>query len=348
MKPFLNQLNGRLTGLAAGLAVAAFATAASAADISGAGATFPYPIYAKWAEAYKAKTGIGLNYQSIGSGGGIAQIKAKTVTFGASDKPLEPGELDSAGLTQFPTVIGGVVPVVHLSGIAPGQLVLTGKVLADIYQGKLTKWNDPEIKSLNSGANLPDKAIVVVHRSDGSGTSFIFTNYLCKESPGWAKDVGAATAVEWPAGVGAKGNEGVAGNVAQTDGSIGYVEYAYAKQNKLTYVRMMNKSGAAVEPTAAAFQAAAAKADWAHSPGFYVILTDEPGKDAWPIAGATFILVYKNPPSTADTAEALKFFKWAYESGDQLAESLDYVPLPDSVVQQIEKSWHDNIKGVGM
>ncbi|HEY5239322.1 MAG TPA: phosphate ABC transporter substrate-binding protein PstS [Rhizomicrobium sp.] len=348
MKPFLSQLTGRLAGLAVGLAAAGIVTAAAAGDISGAGATFPYPIYAKWAEAYKAKTGIGLNYQSIGSGGGIAQIKAKTVTFGASDKPLTPGELDSAGLTQFPTVIGGVVPVVHLSGIKPGELVLNGKTLADIYQGKITKWDDAAIKALNPKANLPSKDIVVVHRSDGSGTSFIFTNYLSKESPGWASDVGAATAVEWPAGVGAKGNEGVAGNVAQTDGAIGYVEYAYAKQNSLTYVRMLNKAGAAVEPTAAAFQAAAAKADWAHSPGFYVILTDQPGKDAWPIAGATFILVYKQPPNAADTAAALAFFKWAYADGDKLAESLDYVPLPDVVVQQIEKSWHDNIKGVGL
>jgi phosphate transport system substrate-binding protein len=344
MKPFLSQL----TGLAVGLAAAVLATAATAGDISGAGATFPYPVYAKWAEAYKAKTGIGLNYQSIGSGGGIAQIKAKTVTFGASDKPLSPGELDSAGLVQFPTVIGGVVPVVHLSGIKPGELVLNGKVLADIYQGKVLKWNDSAIRALNPKANLPDQAIVVVHRSDGSGTSFIFTNYLSKESSGWATDVGAATAVEWPAGVGAKGNEGVAGNVAQTDGSIGYVEYAYAKQNNLTYVRMINKAGVAVEPTAAAFQAAAAKADWAHAPGFYMVLTDQPGKEAWPIAGATFILVYKDPPNAADTAAALAFFKWAYADGDKLAESLDYVPLPDVVVKQIEKSWHDNIKGVGM
>lgn len=329
---------------ALGLAFSALTGAAYAADISGAGATFPYPVYSKWAEAYKAKTGVGLNYQSIGSGGGIAQIKAKTVTFGATDKPLTAGELDTAGLTQFPTVIGGVVPVVHLAGVNPGQIVLTGKVLADIYQGNIKKWNDPAIKAMNKSVNLPDQAIVVVHRSDGSGTSFIFTNYLSKASPAWASNVGAATAVEWPTGVGAKGNEGVAGNVAQTNGSIGYVEYAYAKQNKLTYVRMVNKTGVAVEPTAAAFQAAAAKADWAHAPGFYMVLTDQSGKDAWPIAGATFILVYKQPSDATATGEALKFFKWAYDSGDQMAESLDYVPLPDSVVHIVEKSWHNSIK----
>src|SRR5437016_6609019 len=313
---------------------------AKATDISGAGATFPYPIYAKWAEAYKAKTGVGLNYQSIGSGGGIAQIKAKTVTFGASDKPLAPNELDPAGLTQFPTVIGGVVPVVNISGLKPGEMVLDGKTLADIFLGKLTKWNDPEIKKLNPSLNLPAQAIAIVHRSDGSGTSFIFTNYLSKKSPDWAKQVGAATSVEWPAGIGAKGNEGVAGNVAQTAGSIGYVEYAYAKQNHLDFVRMINKDGVAISPTAAAFQAAAAKADWAHAKDFYVVLTDQSGEAAWPIAGATFILVYKKPSDPAATKEALKFFKWAYENGAPLAESLDFVPLPASTIQEIQKSWH--------
>lgn len=324
------------------LAVRAFE--ASAAEISGAGATFPYPIYAKWAETYKAKTGIGLNYQSIGSGGGIAQIKAKTVTFGASDKPLAPNELEPAGLTQFPTVIGGVVPVVNLTGLKPGDMVLDGQTLADIYIGKVTKWNDPEIKKLNPTLNLPSEAIAVVHRSDGSGTTFIFTNYLSKKSQTWASQVGAATSVEWPAGIGAKGNEGVAGNVSQAAGSIGYVEYAYAKQNHLNFVRLKNHDGAVVTPTAAAFQAAAAKADWAHAKDFYVILTDQAGSDAWPIAGATFILVYKKPPDSAATKEALKFFKWAYESGSQLAESLDYVPLPASTIQEVEKSWHDNVE----
>jgi phosphate transport system substrate-binding protein len=344
MKPILNRLIGLAVGTAAGLLV----TAASAADISGAGATFPYPIYAKWAEAYKAKTGIGLNYQSIGSGGGIAQIKAKTVDFGASDKPLSPGELDAAGLTQFPTVIGGVVPVVNIAGVQPGQIVLSGGVLADIFMGKVKNWNDGEIKALNPSVNLPNQAIAVVHRSDGSGTSFIFTDYLSKKSPGWASNVGAATAVEWPTGVGAKGNEGVAGNVKQTSGSIGYVEYAYAKQNKLTYVRMINKAGKAVEPTADAFQAAAANTDWAHAPGFYVVLTDQTNPAAWPIAGATFILVYKQPADASRTKEVLTFFKWAYANGGSLAESLDYVPLPASTVQAIDKSWHANISAAAV
>lgn len=325
-------------------ALVCLASGALAAEISGAGATFPYPIYAKWAEAYKAKTGIGLNYQSIGSGGGIAQIKAKTVTFGASDMPLPPNQLDPAGLTQFPTVIGGVVPVVNIPGMKPGAMVLDGKTLADIYLGKITKWNDATIKKLNPSLDLPDSAIAIVHRSDGSGTTFIFSNYLSKRNSAWASQVGAATSVQWPAGIGAKGNEGVAGNVAQTSGSIGYVEYAYAKQNHLDYVRMINKDGVAVSPTTAAFQAAAAKTDWSHAKDFYVILTDQTGHDTWPIAGATFILVYKKPPDPAATREALAFFKWAYENGSQLAESLDYVPLPAVTVQAIEKSWHDNIE----
>ena len=340
MKAVVRHIACALTGAV----LACCAGGGYAAEISGAGATFPYPIYAKWAEAYKAKTGIGLNYQSIGSGGGIAQIKAKTVTFGASDKPLAPAELDPTGLTQFPTVIGGVVPVVNLAGVKPGDMVLDGQTLADIYLGKVTKWNDPEIKKLNPSLNLSSQAIAIVHRSDGSGTTFIFTNYLSKKSQNWASQVGAATAVEWPAGIGAKGNEGVAGNVAQAAGSIGYVEYAYAKQNHLTFVRMKNHDGIAVAPTAAAFQAAAAKTDWAHAKDFYVVLTDQPSQDAWPIAGATFILVYKKPSDPVAQREALKFFKWAYENGSQLAESLDYVPLPASTIQEIEKSWHDNIE----
>jgi len=339
MKPAFRSLAGILTGAALGCV----ASAAAAADISGAGATFPYPVYAKWAEAYRAKTGIGLNYQSIGSGGGIAQIKARTVTFGASDMPLSPADLEPAGLTQFPTVIGGVVPVINVAGIKPGDMVLDGATLADVYLGKITKWNDPEIRKLNPSLALPGQAIAIVHRSDGSGTTFIFTNYLQKKSRSWAGQVGAATSVEWPAGLGAKGNEGVAGNVAQTSGSIGYVEYAYAKQNHLDFVRMVNKDGVAVSPTAQTFQAAAGRTDWSHARDFYVVLTDQPGHDSWPIAGATFILVYRKPPDPAATREALRFFKWAYENGSQLAESLDYVPLPPVTIQAIEKGWHENI-----
>jgi phosphate transport system substrate-binding protein len=339
MKPITN----RLLGIAAGAALALVATSASAIDLSGAGATFPYPIYAKWAEAYKAKTGVGLNYQSIGSGGGIAQIKAKTVTFGASDKPLAPNELAAAGLTQFPTVIGGVVPVVNIPGIKAGELVLDGKTLGDLCLGTIKYWDDEAIKKLNPGVSLPHLAIVGVHRSDGSGTNFIFTNYLSKKNQTWATQVGAATSVDWPSGVGAKGNEGVAENVRQATGSLGYVEFAYAKQNHLAYVRMINHDGVPTDPTAEAFQAASAKTDWVHSPGFYVVLTDQPGHDAWPIAGATFILVYKNPGDAAMQKEALKFFKWAYENGDSLAQSLDYVPLPQTTKDAIFKSWHDNI-----
>ncbi|HEX3810574.1 MAG TPA: phosphate ABC transporter substrate-binding protein PstS [Rhizomicrobium sp.] len=344
MKPLFKHL----AGFAAGAALACAATAATAADLSGAGATFPYPIYAKWAEAYKAKTGIGLNYQSIGSGGGIAQIKAKTVDFGASDKPLSPGELDAAGLTQFPTVIGGVVPVANIPGIKPGELQLDGPTLAAICLGTVKYWDDAAIKKLNPSANLPHLAVVGVHRSDGSGTNFIFTNYLSKVSPAWASQVGAATSVEWPSGIGAKGNEGVAGNVKQTQGAIGYVEYAYAKQNTLTYLRMINHDGVAVSPTADAFQAASAKTDWAHAPGFYVVLTNQPGHDAWPIAGATFILVYKHPADAAKTKQVLSFFQWAYANGDGMAKSLDYVPLPDSTIQAIDKSWHANIDAAAM
>ncbi len=344
MKPFASRLIAVACGAAAGLVI----TAASAADITGAGATFPYPIYAKWAEAYKAKTGIGLNYQSIGSGGGISQIKAKTVDFGASDKPLSPGELDAAGLTQFPTVIGGVVPVANVPGIKAGQLVLDGATLANICLGTIKFWDDGAIKRLNPGAALPHLAIIGVHRSDGSGTNFIFTNYLSKVSPAWASQVGAATAVEWPSGIGAKGNEGVAGNVKQTQGALGYVEYAYAKQNSLAFIRMINHDGVAVEPTAEAFQAASAKTDWAHAPGFYVVLTNQPGHDAWPIAGATFILVYKQPADVAKTKQVLSFFNWAYASGGDMAKALDYVPLPASTVDAIKKSWHANINAAAV
>ncbi|HWA89617.1 MAG TPA: phosphate ABC transporter substrate-binding protein PstS [Rhizomicrobium sp.] len=329
----------------AGLAVVA--TGAVAGTISGAGATFPYPIYSKWAGAYQGVSGDSLNYQSIGSGGGIAQIKAKTVTFGASDMPMKPKDLDAAGLIMFPTVVGGVVPVINVKGIGNDQLVLDGPTLAGIFQGKISKWNDGAIKALNPGANLPDQAIVVVHRSDGSGTTFIWTNYLSKASKDWADNVSAATSVDWPVGIGAKGNEGVAGNVAQTSGSIGYVEYAYAKQNHLKSVRMKNKDGAVVSPSLQSFAAAAANTNWAGLDHFYVILTDAPGKDSWPIAGATFILVYKQPVDPGATSSALKFFKWAYANGDDMARSLDYVPLPDNAVNAIQSSWKQ-VQGSGM
>jgi phosphate transport system substrate-binding protein len=331
-------LRGLLVGAAAALAV----PAAMAADISGAGATFPYPIYAKWADAYKKETGIGLNYQSIGSGGGIKQIKAKTVTFGASDKPLSPADLGSE-LTQFPAIIGGVVPVVNLKGIQPGELVLDGPTLADIFMGKLSKWDDAAIKKLNPSAKLPSTAISVVHRSDGSGTSFLFTDYLSKANSEWRERVGANTAVDWPVGIGAKGNEGVAGNVAQLDGAIGYVEYAYAKQNKMTYTKMINKNGSAVSPTAEAFAAAAANADWVGTPGFAVVLTNQPGAEAWPITGASFVIVYKKPQDAAALQEALKFYAWSFKNGKKMADELDYVPLPDKVVELVEASWKREI-----
>jgi len=335
-------MNFLKTIVAAGLVAAS--TSAMAADITGAGATFPFPIYSKWADAYKKETGNGLNYQSIGSGGGIKQIQAKTVTFGASDKPLAPDEIKKWGLIQFPTVVGGDVPVVNLEGVKPGELVLDGDTLAKIFLGEITKWDDPAIKKLNPNAKLPSSAIAVVHRSDGSGTTFIFTNYLSKVSPTWKEKVGADASVEWPTGIGAKGNEGVANNVVQTKGSIGYVEYAYAKQNKLTYANMINKDGKAVSPDLKSFQAAAANADWANSEEFFVILTEQPGAASWPIAGATFILVYKEPQDAAATGEALKFFDWAYKSGDKMAEDLDYVPMPDAVVDLIHKEWA-SVKG---
>ena len=325
--------------LAVGSIVAAYGM-----DISGAGATFPYPIYAKWADAYKKQTGNGLNYQSIGSGGGIKQIEAQTVTFGASDMPLKAQDLDKNGLVQFPTVMGGVVPVVNLDGVAAGTLVLDGATLANIYLGNVTSWDDPAIKKLNPGIKLPSQAIAIVHRSDGSGTTFIFTNYLSKASADWQSKVGSSTSVEWPAGIGAKGNEGVANNVAQTKGAIGYVEYAYAKQNHLTYTKLVNKSGKSVAPTAEAFAAAAASADWLGTPGFSVILTDQPGDQSWPIAGATFILIHKKPPDAAAASEALKFFSWAYAHGGEMAAALDYVPLPASVIGAVEKMWASNIK----
>ncbi len=332
------------TFVAAGTLAAVSAMPALAIDISGAGATFPYPIYAKWADAYKKETGSGLNYQSIGSGGGIKQIQAKTVTFGASDMPLKAADLEKFGLVQFPTVLGGVVPVVNIDGIAPGTITLDGALLAKIFMGEVKSWNDPAIQKLNPSAKLPSQAIAVVHRSDGSGTTFIFTDYLAKTSADWKSKVGANTAVEWPVGIGAKGNEGVANNVAQTRGSIGYVEYAYAKQNKLTFTKLVNKDGKTVAPTSESFQASAASADWTGTPGFGVILTDQAGATSWPISGATFILIHKQPPDPAAAAEALKFFAWGYAKGARMAEELDYVPLPSSVGTAIQKVWVSDIK----
>jgi phosphate transport system substrate-binding protein len=332
----------KLTGtIIAGLAALSVATVALAANISGAGATFPYPIYAKWAAAYRSETGNALNYQSIGSGGGIRQIQTKTVTFGATDMPLSTAELNRYGLLQFPTVIGGDVPIINLRGIQPGQLVLDGPTLADIFLGKISNWSDPAIKKLNPTLNLPNQAIITVHRSDASGTTFIFVNYLSKVSKEWADRVGFATAVDWPTGIGAKGNEGVAGNVAQTNGSIGYVEFAYVTQNKLTYAKMINGEGKTVSPSASAFGAAAAGASWDPANGFGTLLTNQPGADSWPIAGATFILVYKKPSDEAATREALKFFQWAYNKGDAAAASLDYVSFPNAVKQKIMASWQE-------
>jgi phosphate transport system substrate-binding protein len=317
---------------------------ATAADITGAGATFPFPVYSKWADAYKKETGNGLNYQSIGSGGGIKQIQAKTVTFGASDMPLKAEQIEKDGFVQWPMVMGAIVPVVNLEGVKAGDMVFDGATLADIYLGKITKWDDPAIKKLNPKVNLPSTAIAVVRRSDGSGTTFNFTNYLSKVSPDWKSKVGEGTAVEWPVGVGAKGNEGVSANIGQTKNSIGYVEYAYAKQNKLTYTGLVNSAGKTVQPTVAAFQAAAANADWSKAPGYYVILTNQPGEASWPITAATFILMHKEPTDKAASAEAIKFFKWAFEKGGKMAEDLDYIPMPASVVKQIEKTWSADIK----
>ena len=332
------------TILAAGVIAAAIAYPAIAIDISGAGATFPYPIYAKWADAYKKATGSGLNYQSIGSGGGIKQITARTVTFGASDMPLKQDELEKIGVIQFPTVMGGVVPVVNLDGLKSGDVTLDGPTLGKIFMGEVKTWDDPAIVKLNPNAKLPKQAIAVVHRSDGSGTTFIFTNYLSKVSADWKSKVGNNTAVEWPVGIGAKGNEGVANNVANTKGSIGYVETAYAKQNNLTTTNLVNKDGKAVAPTTESIMAAAAGADWANAPGFYMILTDSAGEKAWPIAGATFILLPKQPKDPAATAEALKFFAWAYKNGAKMAQDLDYIPMPDSVVKQVEAVWKKDVK----
>jgi len=319
-------------------------SSAFAADITGAGATFPYPIYAKWAEAYKKATGIGLNYQSIGSGGGIKQIKAGTVDFGASDMPLKAEDLEKAGLTQFPAIMGGVVPVINLEGVAPGKLKFTGQVLGDIYLGKITKWNAADIVALNPGVKLPATDITVVHRSDGSGTSFLWTDYLSKVNAEFKAQVGAGTAVKWPVGVGGKGNEGVAASVQQFKNSIGYVEYAYAKKNKMTYTQLKNHDGQFVSPDDDNFKAAAAGAEWSKTPGFAVVLTDQPGKASWPITGASFIIMYKTQADAAKGKEVLKFFDWAYKNGGAMATELDYVAMPSAVTKLIADSWKSQIK----
>ncbi len=322
--------------------IAAFTGSALAQDITGAGATFPNAIYSKWAEAYNKSSGARLNYQSIGSGAGIQQIRAKTVDFGASDMPLTDEVLAKDGLVQFPTVIGGVVPIVNIKGVAPGQIKLTGALLGDIYLGKITNWNDAALKALNPGVALPDAEIATVHRSDGSGTSFIFTNYLSKVNPEWKAKVGENTSVNWPGGVGGKGNEGVAQYVQRLPNSIGYVEYIYAKQNKMTYALLKNKEGVFVAPDADNFKAAAVSADWNKS--YYQILTDQPGKDAWPITGATFILMYKAQDKAVNAANSLKFFDWAYANGDKMADELEFVPLPAAVKDLVRKTWTASIK----
>jgi phosphate transport system substrate-binding protein len=340
----------KLTRLIVTGATICLCAAAAAVDISGAGATFPYPIYAKWADSYKKLTGVGLNYQSIGSGGGIKQIKAKTVTFGASDMPLKPEDLKAAGLLQFPMIIGGVVPVVNVQAVQPGQLHLDGATIAAIYLGDITQWNDPQIKRLNPKLTLPATAIAPVYRSDGSGTNFLFSDFLSKASPKFQSAVGANTSVQWPSGIGAKGNEGVANMTAQTDGAIGYVEYAYAKQNKMAYTLLTNKAGNAVAPSAESFQAAAASADWVHADGYYLILTDQAGGASWPITGASFILMYKqpaDPAAVAAAAAALKFFAWAYKDGATMAAELDYVPLPAPLIMQVKKTWASEIMSGG-
>ena len=328
------------------VSLSCIALSASAAAITGAGASFPAPIYGKWADGYQKATGNKVNYQSIGSGGGIKQINAKTVDFGASDMPLKMEVLEKDGLAQFPTVIGGVVPVVNIQGVQPGQIKLTGEVLGDIYLGKITKWNDKAIVDLNPGVTLPAIDIAVVRRADGSGTTFIFTNYLSKVSPAWKEKVGEGTAVQWPTGMGGKGNEGVSAFLQRIPNSIGYVEYAYAKQNKLAHVVLKNAAGNFVAPNDSAFKAAAASADWSKS-AFGEILTNQTGKEAWPITGATFILMHKLQDKPAQGAEVLKFFEWAYKNGGKMADELDYVPLPESLVKQIQASWANLKDGTG-
>jgi phosphate transport system substrate-binding protein len=329
--------------LAGAAAVLAMSTS-FAADMTGAGATFPYPIYAKWAEAYKAATGNGLNYQSVGSGAGIKQIKARTVDFGASDMPLKAEELDEAGLMQFPAIMGGVVAVVNVDGVQPGQLKLTGPVLADIYLGRITKWNAQPIAALNPGVKLPEADITVVHRADSSGTSFLFTDYLSKASPAWKEGIGAGTTVKWAVGVGGKGNEGVAANVQRIKGAIGYVEWAYAKKNKLAHTQLKNRDGAFLQPDDEAFKAAAAGAEWTRAPGFGVVLTDQAGKQSWPITGVSYILMHKTQADAAKGAEVVKFFDWAFKNGAPAAAELDYVPMPATVVKLVQANWKSQLK----
>jgi phosphate transport system substrate-binding protein len=329
---------------AAGVAAAAMIAPAAAADISGAGATFPYPIYAQWAEAYKKETRTGVSYQPVGSADGIRQVQRKEVTFAATDMPLTAGDLETAGLVQFPMLTAGVVAVVNIDGVKPGDLVLDGATLARIFLGEVRAWNDSAIRKLNPNVNLPSQAISVVYRSDGSGTTFLFTDYLGKMSPIWRSRVGSSTAVEWPIGAGAAGNEGVASRVAGTKGSIGYVEYAYARQNRLTYSKLVNRDGKTVAPSLASFAAAANNANWEGAPGFGVILTNESGAATWPVTGATFILIPKQPNDAAAAAAALKFFDWAYAKGGKMAEELDYVPMPAGVVAAVRRLWAAQIK----
>ena len=336
-----NDLAWRVLGFAA---AASLSLGALGADITGAGATFPYPIYAKWADAYRKATGVGLNYQSIGSGGGIKQITARTVDFGASDMPMKPEELDRNGLMQFPAVMGGDVIVYNLKSVPTGAIVLTGPMIADIYLGKIKKWNDPALAKQNPGVKLPDQAISVVHRSDGSGTTFIFANYLSKVSEEWKAKVGEGTSVAWPTGVGGKGNEGVASYVQRIDGAIGYVEYAYAKQNRLSVAKMINRDSGVVAPSDETFAAAAAGADWSKAPGMYLVLTDQAGKQSWPMTGASFILMHRVQEKPENAKEVLKFFDWSFRNGQKMADELDYVPMPASVVKLIQSSWKSQIK----
>ena len=322
---------------------ASFATSASPTEITGAGSTFVYPLISKWADSYKKQTGQAVNYQSIGSGGGISQIKKKTVLFGATDMPLKPEELATDGLIQFPIINGADVPVIHVAGIETNKLKLTGKALGDIFLGQIKKWNDPSIAALNPGMKLPDQAITVVHRSDGSGTTFIFTNYLSKVNPAWKTKVGEGTSVNWPAGVGGKGNEGVATYVKQIEGAIGYTEYAYALQNKIATAQLQNQSGAFVTANSESFKAAAASADWSKAKNYYLIMTDAPGKSSWPIAGSTFILMQKKQADAAQAQETIKFFTWAYEKGGSMAEELQYVPMPETATKLIKQTWQSDL-----
>jgi phosphate transport system substrate-binding protein len=333
-----------ISGVALAASTIVLSLTAHAADLTGAGATFPYPIYSKWAEAYNAATGIGLNYQSIGSGGGIKQIKAKTVDFGASDMPLKLEELEKEGLMQFPAIIGGVVPVMNLDGIAPGQLKLTADVISAIHLGKITKWNAPEITALNPNANLPALAITVVHRADSSGTTFLWTDFLSKANADFKTAVGSGTAVKWPTGVGGKGNEGVAANIQRIKGSFGYVEYAYAKKNKIVYAQLKNLDGQFVLPDDETFKAAAANADWASAPGMYLVLTNQPGKASWPATGASFIIMHKTQADALTGRAVLKFFDWSFKNGNGMATDLDYVPMPPAVIKQIQDSWKSQLK----